>query len=213
LQLEQKALQLQMNPHFIFNALNSIQALVATKDYSTARTQIGNFATLMRSILSNSRKQRITLQEEIDTLDQYLKMEQFCQRVGFDYEIIPPNNMDSEEVELPPMLLQPFVENSIIHGISHLESDGKITVEFQVHEKLLECRIIDNGVGRKKADEFRQSRKPGHQSVAMSVTKERLHALKDGMNYTPFKIKDILGRDGKILGTKVVVRMVLEVGF
>lgn len=213
LQLEQKALQLQMNPHFIFNALNSIQSLVATKDYSTAREEIGNFATLMRSILSNSRKQRISLQEEIDTLEQYLQMEQFCQRVKFAYEIIPPRSIASEEVDIPPMLLQPFVENGIIHGISHLEGNGKITVEFKVYEKLLECRITDNGVGRIRANELRQSSKPGHQSVAMEVTKERLNALKGDMSYKPLEISDILDKKGEVKGTKVVVRLVLELNF
>ncbi len=213
LQLEQKALQLQMNPHFIFNALNSIQALVATKDYSTARTQINNFATLMRSILSNSRKQRINLQEEINTLEQYLIMEQFCQRVGFDYEIKTPNNLDPEELEIPPMLLQPFVENSVIHGISHLEKNGRINIEFKITDKLLECYIIDNGVGRKKANELRQSKKPGHQSVAMEVTKDRLDALKGTQEYIPLEITDILDDKNETKGTKVVVRLPLEVGF
>ncbi len=213
LQLEQKALQLQMNPHFIFNALNSIQSLVATKDYSTARKQIGNFASLMRGILSNSRKNRINLKEEINTLRHYLTMEQFCQRVAFDFEIIAPDNMDPEEIEIPPMLLQPFVENSVIHGISHLESEGKITVEFKVYSKLLECRIMDNGVGRKKANELRQSKKPGHQSVAMEVTKDRLDALKGEMKYVPLEINDILQENKEVLGTKVVVRLPLEVDF
>ncbi len=213
LQLEQKALQLQMNPHFIFNALNSIQGLVATKDYSTARSQIGNFATLMRGILNNSRQSRINLQEEINTLEHYLKMEQFCQRVEFNYQIISPNNIDPEEVEIPPMLLQPFVENSIIHGISHLKEKGHIQIEFQVYEKLLECRITDNGVGRDKANELRQSKKPGHQSVAMEVTKDRLNALKGSMNYTPLEVNDVLDGNQEVKGTKVVVRLPLEVGF
>ncbi len=213
LQLEQKALQLQMNPHFIFNALNSIQSLVATKDYTTARKEIGNFASLMRGILSNSRKNRINLEEEINTLDKYLKMEQFCQRVKFDYFIIPPNNMDAEEIEIPPMLLQPFVENSVIHGISHLEKDGEIKVEFKVYQKILECVITDNGVGRKKANELRQSKKPGHQSVAMEVTKDRLDALKGNLNYKPLEMSDILDKNGNVEGTKVVVRLPLEVDF
>ncbi len=213
LQLEQKALQLQMNPHFIFNALNSIQSLVATKDYGTARKEIGNFAALMRGILSNSRKNRITLQEEIDTLDKYLKMEQFCQRVEFEYEIRPPEDFDPEEIEIPPMLLQPFVENSVIHGISHLEEKGKVIIEFHTYGKLLECRIRDNGVGRKKAEELRQSRKPGHQSVAMQVTKDRLEALKGERNFNPLEIGDITNGKEGVEGTKVIVRLPLELDF
>ncbi len=212
LQLEQKALQLQMNPHFIFNALNSIQSLVATKDYTTARQEIGNFAALMRSILSNSRSQKISLQEEIKTLEQYLKMEQFCQRVPFEYEIQLPQNISAEDIELPPMLLQPFVENSIIHGISHLQNKGKLNIHFQLKDKLLQCDIMDNGVGRKKANELRQSHKPGHQSVAMSVTKERLEALRGEMKYIPLVIADILKND-QVKGTKVSVIIPIEENF
>ncbi len=213
LQLEQKALQLQMNPHFIFNALNSIQSLVATKDYKTARKEIGNFATLMRSILSNSRNQKINLEEEIKTLEQYLKMEQFCQRVSFDFTISSPKNYDASEIEIPPMLLQPFAENAVIHGISHLEKDGIIQIDFSIKNNLLICEIKDNGVGRKKANELKQSKKPGHQSVAMEVTKERLDALKNDKKYIPLEILDIKNKEGEIKGTHIIVRLPLELDF
>ena len=131
LQLEQKALQLQMNPHFIFNALNSIQSLVSTGDAAAARQELSAFAKLMRSILNNSRKQTISLQEEADTLEQYLRIEQFCQQNKFEFSIQLPENVDAAEVELPPMLLQPFVENAVVHGVSHLQYAGKIEVEFR----------------------------------------------------------------------------------
>ncbi len=218
LQLEQKALQLQMNPHFIFNALNSIQSLVATKDYASARTEINNFATLMRGILSNSRKEKITLQEEINTLQKYLQVEQFCQAVPFEYHIQALENVDIEEVELPPMLLQPFVENAIIHGISHLQNKtGQLDIVFSIvprqGQQLLQCQIRDNGVGRKKAAQLRQSNAPGHQSVAMEVTRERLEAMKAEAKYTTLEIADIPTSDGAIGGTEVIVKMPLFVNF
>ena len=212
LQLEQKALQLQMNPHFIFNALNSIQSLVATKDYSVARREINNFASLMRGILNNSRKEKISLQEEINTLEQYLKMEQFCQQNKFNYQISPPQKMNSEEIEIPPMLLQPFVENAVIHGLSHLDHPGELNITFSIKNELLECMIVDNGIGRKKAEALRNTKKPGHQSTAMQVNQERLEAIKLKRKYKALEISDVI-RGTEIGGTKVVVRLPLETGF
>ncbi len=213
LQLEQKALQLQMNPHFIFNALNSIQSLVATKDHTSARREINRFAGLMRSILSNSRKRTISLAEEVKTLEQYLGVEQFCQRVDFDFGIEVPNDIDPDEVEIPPMLLQPFIENSVIHGISHLEKDGRIDIIFEVKGDILSCTISDNGVGRIKAKELRQSKNPGHQSVAMQVTEDRLAALAEGKKYRSLEIHDLVDDNGKASGTKVVIRLPFETTF
>jgi len=196
LQLEQKALQLQMNPHFIFNALNSIQSLIATRDYEVARQEINRFAKLMRSILNNSRKTGITLQEEVDTLQQYLSVEQFCQQNPFTFDIRVAENVDAENLDIPPMLLQPFVENAVVHGVSHLSYPGHIEVTFDVQEHTLICRIIDNGPGREKAALLREAKKPGHQSAALSVTQERLAAIGGSLVF----------RDREI-GTEVEVRL------
>jgi ligand-binding sensor domain-containing protein/sensor histidine kinase YesM len=213
LQLEQKALQLQMNPHFLFNALNSIQSLVSAGDVQEARNQIGHFAQLMRGILQNSRQAFISLKEESDTLQQYLKIEQFCQQNKFEYSIILPENIDPEELEIPPMLLQPFVENAVVHGISHLNWPGKITIQFNVQSGILCCQIRDNGVGREKAARLRQERKPGHQSVAISVTRDRLEALKGTLHYEALAISDLRDETGEIIGTQVEVRMPVKVNF
>ena len=233
LQLEQKALQLQMNPHFIFNALNSIQSLVSTGDSAGARQELSAFARLMRSILNNSRKQTISLQEETDTLEQYLRIEQFCQQNKFDFAIHLPGNVDAAEIELPPMLLQPFVENAVVHGVSHLQYPGKIEVHFKlirdrvaagdksdrvtgshpVTTSILECEIRDNGIGREKAALLRQERKPGHTSVAVEVTRERLEALKNGFQYTPLEYEDLLDAENKITGTQVTVRLPATINY
>lgn len=224
LQLEQKALQLQMNPHFIFNALNSIQSLVSTGDAAAARQELNAFAKLMRSILNNSRKQTISLQEEADTLEQYLRIEQFCQQNKFEFSIQLPENVDAAEVELPPMLLQPFVENAVVHGVSHLRYAGKIDIRFNLPgERLtgnhpltasvLECVIRDNGVGREKAALLRQERTPGHSSVAVEVTRERLEALKKGQVYDALEYSDLTGTEGKITGTQVVVRLPVTINY
>ncbi|MBL7810475.1 MAG: histidine kinase [Saprospiraceae bacterium] len=184
LQLEQKALQLQMNPHFLFNALNSIQALVATREYEVARSEIGNFARLMRSILYNSRRQQITLKEETETLEQYLRMEQFCQANPFTFTLSMSAELDPEEVTLPPMLLQPFVENAVVHGVAHLSYPGHIQIHFTMEADQLCCTIEDNGIGREKAALLREAKKPGHQSTALQVTRERIEALGGSLAYS-----------------------------
>ncbi|MEZ5021959.1 MAG: two-component regulator propeller domain-containing protein [Chitinophagales bacterium] len=213
LTLEQKALQLQMNPHFIFNALNSIQSLVVTQDYDKARLEINNFAVLMRSILSNSKKEKISLEEEVNTLQTYLTLEQFCQPTPFDFKI-DTHNIDLEETELPPMLVQPFVENAVIHGISHLkDKKGQLAIGFKIDNSLLICSVEDNGIGREKSQLLHQSKKPGHQSVAMEVTIERLEALKEKKNYIAFEIEDLKDKEGNAIGTKVILRLPYESRF
>ncbi|MBK7939021.1 MAG: histidine kinase [Lewinellaceae bacterium] len=218
LQLEQKALQLQMNPHFIFNALNSIQSLVSTGDAAAARQELNAFARLMRSILSNSRRQVISLKEEAETLEQYLRIEQFCQQNKFEFSIRLPENTDPDEIELPPMLLQPFVENAVIHGVSHLQYEGKIEVSFRINSfpsgpGLLECTIRDNGVGREKAAMIRRERKPGHSSLALEVTRERLEALKNGLEYEALEYSDLADHRGNTSGTQVVIRLPLQMNY
>ncbi len=211
--LEQKALQLQMNPHFIFNALNSIQSLVVNEKPDIARVQIQNFAGLMRGILTNSKSEKITLAEECATLDKYLKMEQFCQTIPFDFEINRPQNYDSAEIELPPMMIQPFVENSVIHGISHLNKKGKIEIEFQAKGRQLICTITDNGVGRTKSNKINQKTKQGHQSIALEVTQKRIISLSKNTINNPILIEDILNADGEVAGTKVQLTFPLETNY
>lgn len=208
LQLEQKALQLQMNPHFLFNALNSIQSLIATRDYDTARREVNRFAKLMRGILLNSRRPLISLKEEIETLEQYLQIEQFCHQNAFSFSTEIQKGVDPEEIELPPMLLQPFVENAVVHGVSHLAYPGKINLDFSVHNEQLVCVIRDNGVGREKAALLREAKKPGHQSVALQVTRERLEAMGGSL-----EISDLVSVEGKIEGTLATVSIPVQLNY
>ncbi len=212
LQLEQKALQLQMNPHFIFNALNSIQSLVSTGDATAARTELNAFAQLMRSILSNSRRQTVSLKEETDTLAQYLRIEQFCRpEKPFDFSIQYAEKIDPEAIELPPMLLQPFVENAVLHGIAHLQNrSGNIEISFDILGETLRCTIADNGVGREKAALLRGERQPGHNSAALQITQERLEALSESKIAKPLEFMDIRDLSGEIVGTKVMLSLPLQ---
>lgn len=202
LQLEQKALQLQMNPHFIFNALNSIQSLIAMRDYAVARQEINHFAKLMRNILNNSRKTTISLQEEIETLEQYLHIEQFCQQNPFTFTVQTAPDVDPENIDLPPMLLQPFVENAVVHGVSHLPYPGHIDLQFDLQGGWLVCMVRDNGPGREKAALLREAKKPGHQSAALSVTKERLAAIGGSL-----ELRDRHDAQHVVSGTEVELRI------
>ncbi len=209
--LEQKALQLQMNPHFIFNALNSIQSLISQKDNKTARYQLAKFSKLMRSILENSRVQSIQLYDEIQTLKNYLAIEQSSRGNTFDFEISTAEDIDPEELSIPPMMLQPFVENAIIHGVAHIKEKGKIEVHFSQKNNTLVCAITDNGIGRSKAKELKSQVEHQHKSMALEVTQERLDILnKDIKGQKSLEFIDLMDDEGNAAGTKVVIRLPVE---
>ncbi|MCC7301602.1 MAG: histidine kinase [Bacteroidia bacterium] len=206
LELEQKALRLQMNPHFIFNALNSIQSLISQKDEKTARLYLAKFSKLMRMILDNSRQSSISLLTEIQTLEHYLSIEKFCSDDKFEYSIRCDEHIPKDEIYIPPMLLQPFVENAVIHGIRYLDRPGKITITFSLDGPILECRISDNGVGRTKAIEIRSQQAEHHKSTALIVTQERLDLLNQNSGVQSLEIND-LTENGKPTGTCIVIRI------
>ncbi len=175
LSLEQKALQLQMNPHFIFNVLNGIKAMGSEGETDQMNSTINTFATLLRSILNSSRKEEISLQEEMSTLNNYLTLEQQMVAKPFDFEIIhQTNGIDIEEILIPPMLIQPFVENSVKHGFQHNAIKGKIDIRFMVEGEFLKCEIQDNGIG---IEQSKLKKKSHHPSTALKVTKERIESL------------------------------------
>ncbi len=174
IELEQKALQLQMNPHFIFNALNSIQLLIGKQDPKTARRYLAKFSKLMRSILENARQPKVLLAEEIESLEAYLNIEQFSRGHTFDYEVSVHPAEEAEEVSIPSMMVQPFVENAIIHGVTPLKKKGQISVHFEIQQQEVICRVKDNGVGLTKEKGKAHS---NHRSLALQVTRERLELL------------------------------------
>lgn len=209
LALEQKALQLQMNPHFIFNALNGIRGLVDGQHDAEARAQITRFATLMRGILNNSRRETISLAEEIATLNDYLEMEQFCQAFEFNFDIIPPTGVEPEEVNMPSMLLQPFLENAVLHGLSAKEGAKHIEVKFLMrpdsYRGRMQCTVTDNGIGRAAAAKRKVGRPASHKSVALDVTSQRLKAMKGRL-----EISDVVGESGAVEGTQIELSFPVE---
>jgi len=210
LQLEQKALQLQMNPHFIFNALNTVQSLFMSNEQGAARQLLSKFAKLMRAILENSRASVIPLQNEIDLLDNYLAIEQFSRPGKFDYTLTVDPTIDPDEVNIPPMLIQPFVENAIIHGVNPLKHAGQINLSFKKEGSQLVCSVEDNGVGRQASAKLQEQNARKHKSVALDVTEERLEFLNQDHNSKSLIISDLKNDDGSIAGTKVLIKLPLE---
>lgn len=213
LELEQKAMRLQMNPHFIFNALNSIQSLIGTGQETEARYFLAKFSRLMRQILDNSRRTSITLEEEVQTLENYLLIEQFCNGERFTYEIQVDPDLEQDFISLPPMILQPFVENAIKHGMRGMpegKKEGLIRISFGEENGTLKCTIEDNGIGREKAAELnRKSKETYHKSTALEVTTDRLEHLKSEGISTPLEIVDLYD-NAVAKGTKVIIRLPLN---
>ena len=165
----------------------------------------------MRQILDNSRNTSITLQEEISTLENYLLIEKFCNGDRFDYEIHCDDRIESDYVKIPPMLLQPFVENAIKHGLKHMNGKrGLIRIRFREEGNFLECSVTDNGIGRKKSEELNKtSKETYHKSTALLVTQERLDLLKTESAVASLEIRDLYDEAGEATGTMVIVRIPL----
>jgi len=208
---ELKALKSQMNPHFIFNALSSIQDQFMFGDKVTANEQMGNFTYLTRQILNVSGKKQILLSREIDILSKYLELEKMRFKTDFEYKITTSENIDEDYHEIPPMLIQPFVENSINHGLLHKIGIKKVTIHFELdtNEEYIICTITDNGIGRAKSAEIKAKNQSKHQSFSTESIAQRLelltenHSVKQLITYS-----DELENDA-IVGTKVVVNIPL----
>lgn len=187
IELEQKALRLQMNPHFLFNALNSIQSLVALEQHQEARKYLQKFAKLMRLTLQNSRVDTIPLSDEIATLQNYIELEQFSKKAPFTYRIDIDETIQPDNVYIPPMMLQPFIENAIKHGLPERNEKGELVVSFTQTDNQLICRIRDNGIGREAAMIKAKEKSKSHESAAIQVITDRLNILNkehEGNNLT-----------------------------
>jgi hypothetical protein len=170
---ELKALRSQMNPHFIFNSLNSIQALVLKEDTESSYDYITLFAKLVRSTLNYSNREFIPIESELEFLEVYLSLEKLRFGKKFEYEIIFNEERD---IDVPSLLIQPFIENALHHGLMHRKGFKKLSIKFELGEKL-KCVIIDNGIGRVKAKEINRRRSGEHESFALSAIEQRMRLL------------------------------------
>jgi sensor histidine kinase YesM len=202
-ELEQKALRLQMNPHFIFNTLNSIQGLIATKDTKTARLYLSKFSKLMRETLENSRESLISVEEEVSSLSHYLDLEKFSHGDTFEYNI---NVSEGAEIfMIPPLLVQPFAENAIIHGLLPKNGGGLLDIRFREEGGSLVIEIEDNGVGRISAAANNAQKSSYHKSTGLQVTQERLDLINNN-GAGGIEIIDLM-KGEKPLGTLVRLKV------
>lgn len=206
-ELEQKALLLQMNPHFIFNSINTIQGLYK-KDKSKGDEYLIKFSNLLRQILEFSKSKVIGLDQEIIFLQNYLDINKLRFENGFEYEIHIDPEIQTSSIGISPMIIQPFVENSLIHGIQSLLDKGKVDLHFFLEDELLICEITDNGIGREKSKEKQKYRI--HNSLGLEITEKRLHIFNKGEQHKALQIIDLYNHDGSSNGTKVVVAMVYD---
>ena len=203
--LEKSALQAQMNPHFIFNVLNSIQNFILKNDRKKAVEFLSRFAKLVRHNLNASVSGNVLLQEEISILDNYLALEQERFNHRFTFEILVPDALENELIEFPPMLIQPYVENAVIHGLAKKEADGKVKITFKKIKNELLVTVHDNGVGyRQNHSGIKNER---HKSVGMTITRKRLELLGSNPDDS-VKIRTLKDETtNKIIGTEVEIRI------
>ncbi|MEM8523789.1 MAG: histidine kinase [Bacteroidota bacterium] len=204
------ALKAQMNPHFLYNALNSIQDLILEKDVKNASRYLAKFSHLMRQILDASENQVIPLSEELRMLGLYLTLEKLRFGKHFEYTIELVPDIQTETLLIPPMIIQPFVENAVKHGLLH-KTEGTKRIHIRLEkEELLECIIIDNGVGREKAKAIQKRQGKMNNSFATSATQRRLRILNQTYpKKIGLEISDLY-QNGRASGTKVVLRIPLN---
>lgn len=173
---EMKALRSQMNPHFLYNSLNAIRLFILQNDSDNADKYLVKFARLMRLILDNSRQEWVTLASELEQLTLYLELEQLRFDDLFDFSITTDPALSPAQTAIPPMIIQPYIENAILHGLAHKKTKGHIRITIEPESTHLVCIVDDDGVGRQRAQSLKKQ-SPGHRSVGLRVTEDRLQLI------------------------------------
>ncbi len=204
LEMERKALRLQMNPHFIFNALDSISSFIFKNDPKQAVRYLNNFAKLMRLTLESSMEHLHPVETEVSVLKNYLELEMLRFKGKFEYDIEIDDDIDYD-VGIPPMLIQPHVENAILHGIKPKEGMGHLSIRFILKGELLICEVEDDGIGRKRAKEL--PKRQDHRSMATQINKDRLRLLK--ISKSDEIDIEIIDKENHT-GTKVIIKLPAE---
>ncbi len=208
--LKHQALLTQMNPHFIYNTLSSVQHFVLKNDIDSAQRQLAKFGELIRTILTNSKKTAIPLTEEVKLLENYLELEKVRYHDSFDYTV-KVEVVDVEDVEMPPMVMQPIVENAIIHGITPLKDKrGKITITFKESGNKLICMVLDNGIGMEASGKLKKESIIEINAIALNNIRERLNLFGKGNYPNALKIETLFDTHKKVTGTLVTVTIPIQ---
>ncbi len=208
-EMEMQALRAQMNPHFIFNCLNSINRFIMRNESEEASDYLTRFSRLIRLVLNNSKKAWIPLEDELEMLKLYMDMERMRFKNAFDYALDYPEGMDISTLLIPPLLLQPFVENAIWHGLMHKKENGHLSLRFRREKDILHCVVEDNGIGRPAAAKAGSKSTQAHKSLGIRITRDRL-ALINGDSEddkVSFQIEDLRDPQGQPTGTRVSLRI------
>ncbi|MEP6713106.1 MAG: histidine kinase [Ferruginibacter sp.] len=204
------ALRSQMNPHFIFNCLNSIKLYTTQNDTEAATQYLTKFSKLIRLVMENSNKGKVLLSTELDMLRLYIDMEAMRFKEKLHYTITIEKDVEANYIELPPLLIQPYVENAIWHGLMPKEAGGKITIDIAMNNKksLLIIGITDNGIGRTKSATLKENKSAQHESYGMKITSNRIalinHVYKTGADV---QVDDLLDDNAKPSGTNVIIKI------
>ena len=207
-EITQKNLRQQMNPHFIFNTLNSIQYYMYQHDKISTNNYLTKFSSLMRKTLENSQHTSIPIKDEMDALELYLQLESIRFKEKFDYNINVDEDIDTLLYKIPTMLIQPYVENAICHGLINKDEKGFLKIDLKLQQDFISCTIEDNGIGREAALEIKKAKNGNHQSLGTKITESRLN-LVNALYGNSMKIDytDIKDSEGNPNGTRVVINI------
>ena len=210
LMFQQRLLRTQMNPHFLFNSLASIQNFIIKEKPALASDYLSRFSKLVRQILKNSVEEYVPLEDEINSIENYLELQKVRHRDMFEYTIDVDDSIDLETTLVPPMLAQPFIENSIEHGFKLKEDKGYMKICTEMKGKMIRFEIEDDGIGRDKAKQIRQSQNKDHSSMSTDITQKRISVLNKKLKRKiTLDIIDLKDEYGKAIGTKVVFEIPL----
>ena len=199
-----------MNPHFVFNALNSIQEYIMSNEKNLAGKYLGKFADLMRVYLHHSQVKVVTLKEELYALHLYVELESLRFENKLTYDISVEETIDTSH-EIPSLLIQPYVENSFKHGLLHIAHHKKLTITVTQEVNILVVAITDNGIGRRKSNELLKLRNRDHKSFANQANKNRIELLNYGReSKIKDEIQDLENEVGEPLGTRVILHIPVE---
>ena len=212
LSLKQDALRSQMNPHFMFNALNSIKLYIIKNNQKKATSYLNKFSKFMRKILEASDLQETSLKEEIETMKLYLSLENIRFSNEINFNVKTDSSLNLETIKIPPLVLQPFIENSIWHGLSSSKKRKKITIFIQkISSEYVLINIEDNGIGRKASTKIKAKKHINRKSIGISLTKDRLtNFVKNKKNNYSVFYKDLEDKNRNSLGTKVIIKLPLS---
>jgi hypothetical protein len=202
-ELENSALRTQMNPHFIFNSLNTINSFINSNDRLQANQYISKFSKLVRLILDHSREKKIILKDELEVAELYMQLEQIRFENKFSFSI-DAGNVDPTSIEVPPLIIQPFVENAILHGLLPGDKAGILKVTINRRGELVQCSIEDNGIGRETAKKIKERSGYSRKSHGMEITLKRIELFnKDHGVKQDVRVTDLYATDGQAAGTRV----------